>query len=187
MGMLSLELVANNGIIAGATAATYELKAYLLQSVMAFEVSNPLISLVVHIGDLFIDRAQVARARSRVVRGVRTAAQVAEDRIIGLGRAMRRHRRDPREKELQDQHACHLAHAKASDAKLGNAIGRAPPAIAHSFPFPRAFSSPDRSQPLHFFSQTTCGGPARVARTDPRSRPRQSPVDCRRADGVIHS
>ena len=33
---------------------------------------------------------------------------------------MRRHRRDPREKELQDQRACHLAHAKASDAKLGN-------------------------------------------------------------------
>ena len=66
--------------------------------------------LVVRIGDLFIDPAQVARVRSRVVRGVRTAAQVAGDRIIGLGRAVRRHRRGPREKELQDQRACHLAH-----------------------------------------------------------------------------
>ena len=56
--------------------------------------------------ELFIDRARVSRMRSCVVRGVRQAAQMAGGRIIGRGREMRRHRRDPREKELQDQRAC---------------------------------------------------------------------------------
>ena len=64
--------------------------------------------LVVRIGDLFIDWARVVRMRSCVVRGVRAVVQVASDRIIDLGRAMRRHRRGPREKEVQDQRACHL-------------------------------------------------------------------------------
>ena len=63
-------------------------------------------------GELFIDRARVARIRSCKVQGVRKAAQVAGDRIVGLGRGMRRHRRGPREKELQDQRACHLGHAR---------------------------------------------------------------------------
>ena len=63
-------------------------------------------------GELFIDRARVARIRSCTVQGVRKAAQVAGDRIIGRGRGMRRHRRGPREKELQDQRACHLGHAR---------------------------------------------------------------------------
>ena len=62
--------------------------------------------------ELFIDRARVSRMRSCVVRGVRQAAQMAGGRIIGRRREMRRHRRDPREKELQDQRACHLAHAR---------------------------------------------------------------------------
>ena len=44
--------------------------------------------LVVRIGDLFIDQVQVARMRLCVVRGVRTAAQVAGDHIVGLGREM---------------------------------------------------------------------------------------------------
>ena len=76
----------------------------------------------VYSGDPFIDRAQVARMRSCVLRGLRMAAQVAGDRIIGLGREMHAHRqrRDPREKELQDQRACHLADAKPGMPKLGN-------------------------------------------------------------------
>ena len=68
--------------------------------------------LVVRIGDLFIDWARVVRMRSCVVRGVRAVVQVASDRIIDLGRAMRRHRHGPREKEVQDQRACHLGHAR---------------------------------------------------------------------------
>ena len=76
--------------------------------------------LVVCIGDLFIDPAQVARVKGCVVRGVRRAAQVAGDRTIGLGREERRQRRDPREKELQDQRACqHWPEMP----KLGNSRG----------------------------------------------------------------
>ena len=67
--------------------------------------------LVMLAGELFIDPARIVRMRSCVVRGVRAVAQVAGDRIIGHRRAMRL-RRDPREKELQDQRACHLAHAR---------------------------------------------------------------------------
>ena len=70
--------------------------------------------LVVYSRALFIDGAQVVRTRSCVVRGLRKATHVARDRIIGLGREMHVHwqRRDPREKELQDQRACHLAHGR---------------------------------------------------------------------------
>ena len=76
---------------------------------LKLEVARRQRVLVVNSSDLFIDGAQVARIRSCEVR---KAAQVAGGRIVGRGRGMRRHRRDPREKELQDQRACHFGDAQ---------------------------------------------------------------------------
>ena len=67
-------------------------------------------------------------------------AQVARDRIIGLRREMRRQRRDPREKEGQDQRACHLAAREVRDAQIRQA------------PISRAFLP---SAPLHGLSSVS--------------------------------
>ena len=78
---------------------------------LKLEVARRQRMLVVNSSDLFIDGAQVSRIRSCEVC---KAAQVAGGRIIGLGRDAHahRHRRDPREKELQDQRACHFGDAQ---------------------------------------------------------------------------
>ena len=99
--------------------------------------------LVMLAGELFIDPARIVRMRSCVVRGVRAVARVAGDRIIGHRRAMRL-RRDPREKELQDQRACHLAHARLGTSPISRpsrATGTSPISLLLLFimtPFVRA-------------------------------------------------